>query len=731
MKFIKWLALGAFLIVGAVIATGAIFISTLDLEQYRDLIEAEAYKATGRKLTLAGPIDLELSLNPTLVVEDATFANAAWGSRPVMASFKRLEFQAALMPLLQRSVQITKLVLVEPDILIETRADGTGNWAIEPVTTDDGNDAEGSTGNTDSDPGSPTESDNGSRDVALGVDSLVIENGQFIYRDGATGEENVIRLTRLEASAPNTASPIDLSANLDIDGKAIALSGTIGAIDVARTAPYPIDLSIEAGGANLTVDGLIGDLAAAQGLDLNISVNGDDLAALGAFVGSDLPDAGRYDATFHLTQNGSVYNLNDLSAKLGDNDIAGSASVDTGRAKPAVSAQLTSTRFDLESLSPAQSGADGQIPGAGAAGTEGAEGTGGSTPSTGNSRYVFTEDPLPLEALDSADADIKLTVETLRIDEKMQAENVDLTLSLSGGRLRLNPLTMTFYGGDIQTWADVNTGVPGTPIALKVIGNRIDYGTLLEVFGDENSFAGMIDIDANFTSRGNSLRQIASNLNGPIKIEGQDGTIDNRWLRALTGGVSDILGPLFGGQRTSRLHCVLYTAETRNGVMAVDGIALDSEVFTLFGSGAIDLRDETLDLAFNSGTRQAAVSSLVPPFTVQGTLKDPKVRADVVDAVSGFAQALGGITTVEDALAIFSGAPADPNTATTGSGLETCYQAVEASNQPAEAPQNNVVDGATDRLVEGIGEAIESGDLDKLEDAAEDALEGLKGLFGR
>ena len=90
MKIIKWIAI--FFAVVFTIAAGlaAVFITTFDVEQYRGRIEQEAMKATGRQLTLAGPIDLKISLNPALLAEDVTFANAAWGSRTEMVKVERM-----------------------------------------------------------------------------------------------------------------------------------------------------------------------------------------------------------------------------------------------------------------------------------------------------------------------------------------------------------------------------------------------------------------------------------------------------------------------------------------------------------------------------------------------------------------------------------------------------------------------------------------------------------------
>ncbi|MBT5659425.1 MAG: AsmA family protein, partial [Rhodospirillaceae bacterium] len=118
-------ALGV-LVVAAIIG-GYFFLQSIDFGQYRGLIEEQAKAATGRDLKIAGQFELDLlTLEPALTVDDVTLANAPWGSRPEMLSIKSLELEVALIPLLSGNVVVKRLVLVAPDILLETNKKGEG-----------------------------------------------------------------------------------------------------------------------------------------------------------------------------------------------------------------------------------------------------------------------------------------------------------------------------------------------------------------------------------------------------------------------------------------------------------------------------------------------------------------------------------------------------------------------------------------------------------------------------
>ena len=89
---------------------------------------AAVKSSTGRDLALNGPIRLKPSLWPTLEMRDVALSNPPGFSRPQMATLDRLDLQLALLPLLHSRVEIDRLVLGKPDILLETNAQGQPNF---------------------------------------------------------------------------------------------------------------------------------------------------------------------------------------------------------------------------------------------------------------------------------------------------------------------------------------------------------------------------------------------------------------------------------------------------------------------------------------------------------------------------------------------------------------------------------------------------------------------------
>ena len=134
MKIRTIIGIAAVVVLGLV-AAAVIYLMSIDVNQYRGLIAEKATSITGRKLTLAGPISLAVGLSPAVVINDARLANARWGTRPDMIKLKRIEVEVKLIPLIFGDIRVKRLILIEPDIWLETDKKGRGNWELDSGKT--------------------------------------------------------------------------------------------------------------------------------------------------------------------------------------------------------------------------------------------------------------------------------------------------------------------------------------------------------------------------------------------------------------------------------------------------------------------------------------------------------------------------------------------------------------------------------------------------------------------
>ncbi len=281
----RWLLIALAALVLLPAAGLAALLLTFDPNSQKPRIQAAVEAATGRSLTL-GDIGVKLALAPTLTVEGIAFANAPGGSRPQMATIRRAEVELALLPLLSRRVEVHRLVLQSPDILLETDAEGRPNWAFAPASAPSG---APSGGPATAPPQAAPTREAGQR-LTLAIDRVELTDGQVTWRDGRTGASRSLAIPRLETRA-DMAGALRLEGQLALNGIPMALTGETGPLDrltdPAATTPWPLRLALEAAGARLAAHGAIAQPRQFRGWQMAVEAQVPELQALAPL----LPDA--------------------------------------------------------------------------------------------------------------------------------------------------------------------------------------------------------------------------------------------------------------------------------------------------------------------------------------------------------------------------------------------------------------------------------------------------------
>lgn len=266
----------------------AIAIRSVDVKEFIGPIQQRVKAATGRDLEVRGGIHLRFGLEPKLVVEDVSLGNAAWGRAPQMLTAKEVEVSVALLPLLRKRFEVTRLKLIDPTIALETDAAGRGNWEFPGAAAA----AQGST---------PAPS--GATLGAMAVGDLAISDGSATYRDGKSGAVTTIVIEDLTVHARDPEAPISGSFRGRVNDTAVSLEGDFGPPGqlLGKHWPYPVAVQGEIGGKK---------------------------ASLGTRV----------------SMQGNVVSLDELKIGSGSSTLTGKVNVVTGGARPKVD-------FNLDALS--------------------------------------------------------------------------------------------------------------------------------------------------------------------------------------------------------------------------------------------------------------------------------------------------------------------------------------------------------------------------------------------
>jgi AsmA family protein len=701
---LKRVLYGTVALCAAVAVAGYAMISSLDVQRVAAFARAEVKSLTGRDLTIAGPVELRISLSPSVDLQDLSFANAPWGSRAEMLRIRRLEVEVALLPLLSGDIVVERLVVVDPDLLLERDAQGRGNWIF-----DDAAPAPGTL---------PADAMPGGRDAAAvsvpDVRDVRVEGGRVVLLDAASGETLELEITEAVGSVPSAGGTRGLRLAAAYNGNPFTVEGTYGGLPALLSeAPGPVDLTLGAGGAVVTVKGVAGNLAGAGAAELAVTAEGDSLADLAPFAGGALPPYGPYRLSSNISYGGQDIVLSGIVLKVGGSDLAGNADIGLAGPRPSVTASLVSKRLDLADF---------------AAGGEAGENTGGSPGAPAADGRLFPDTPLPLEALRAADGRVKLAVDRLLVTPDLGLDNVAVTLVLDDGALTAEPLTAQLAGGSLGGRLALSADGESPQATVSLQGKAIDFGILLRQAKLSDEVGGKLDLDLDVTGQGASPHAIASGLNGHAQAVSQEGTIDNKLLSILSAGLGDVLGPLFGQSGQTRLECLVAHFDISDGQAASRALVLDSGAFAVAGRGGVDLAAERLNLAFDTETSQPSLASLAIPFRVTGPIMAPKVTPDPLGAAVGVVGTVGDVAKTGGDLvgstvnAVSGMIGSGPVIGKTGGGQSLCGQALAAIGEGGGAATAAPASGGAENVLDSVGDTVKG--------VGQDIEKGIKSLFG-
>jgi len=649
------------------VGTVAIVLASIDIEEFKPRISAAVKRATGREIVLRGPIYLSFSLRPRLHLEDVSFANPPGFSRPMMASLQRLDLQLALLPLLRHSIEIDRMALVAPDLLLETNAEGQTNWVF-PVRHKPADDAR------------PHD--------RIGIEDVTVEGGTIGYHDQRSDGGAVLQITRLLIQAASPDAPLHLAMQANANGQAFSLAGDVGPIGQLQIpepgSPWPINLQLAAGAAKLSIDGNIGHLAKGRLYALQLTGSAPDIAPLAAFwpnlhlpplsdadVSIRLVDTGRrleldgmvQIAGIHATARGAIADVARLAgveialsvdaadliglgstahalppfqsialqARLSDvagnlrhglalhdirftsvqADIAGDIIAEYA-SRPSVQAKLIAERIDAGALrvvnrpaSPAETQVD-------------------------TAHLVIPDTPLPLDLLRRVDANIEVDVGTLR-SRRTVYRSLALRLALQDGRLRLSPFTIDVPEGQLTGTLniDASPSIPRIDVTLHAPG--LEVQPLLQALNLPEEAAGRLRVSLELHGSGYTAHTIAAGLSGHLGLAMAHGEISN-WLLSNTAGWmlrKAALPGLATEIGSSELRCFALRMDFNHGTGALRSLLMDSSPLYLDGNGTIQLDEETLDLRLRPEPRMAGIG-LVAPVHVLGSFAHPRVGPDLI-----------------------------------------------------------------------------------------------------
>lgn len=416
------------------------------------------------------------------------------------------------------------------------------------------------------------------------------------------------------------------------------------------------DLSLRLGESKLNADLQVALGDQVPKLSGHINLSGKraykSLIALGFTTG--LPDESFILETDIEIAADGAFRLDGLDAQLGHNDLSGSLSYLPG-SPSGLNAKLHAGKLDFRFLGKAfdqelrvdqqedspPSQLDSNAP---------------LTKAQLNARLI-PNSPLRLDWLNNIEGRLELKIDELIVRDDLRSQG-EFVLNLAGNTLVSEQIE---WGGDFSTGratlelANMN---PGIRFDLQLLSHRLP---LFWILTGNPKAQQKSDYQATIAGAGTTIRELAASLDGSILLRGGGGQMNNRGLGFLFG---DVLGEVFtridpaSQQKTyTEMICHAGGVEIDQGMVSVNpGLVLRTEELDMALGGGFSLRDESLNMVFNTRARKglgiSASKALTPYLKLGGNFSHPRLGVNAKGVVvSGSAAVLtGGLSIVAEGM---------------------------------------------------------------------------------
>ena len=331
--------LGLIVILVVAILVGPSFV---DWNSQKGRIAAEVERLTGRKLTIDGDLSLAILPAPAFSAAQVRFANIEGGSAPTMIELESLDVRVSLIHLIRGRVEVERIDLVRPKILVEVLPDGRANWEIAgpdraaPATR----------------PGRPGDRSSGFLEQVR-LQSVRISDGTLIYRDAVAAREERISGLNAEIAAGSLNGPFAVTGDVEVRGIKTAFDVAVGQLVAQGATSLNVNLDLPDAGAKARFGGAVSRHPDGASLRGKLKAEGGSLAAIVALSAGGGAVSGILAQPFGVETELSLdlqqATASELSFRLGDTAIEGEARVDFS-APLDVRINLSASRFDLDEL---------------------------------------------------------------------------------------------------------------------------------------------------------------------------------------------------------------------------------------------------------------------------------------------------------------------------------------------------------------------------------------------
>ena len=459
-----------------------------------------------------------------------------------------------------------------------------------------------------------------------GPTSGFVNIGRLTARDGRVSYWNLERQLTLMAAfshdaRANPARPLELEGGGTIAGQPFTVTAGGGRLNArVPNAPYSFDALIRDGATKVSLAGVSGKPFEFERLDLNLRASGPNLADFAYLFRALAPNSAPFDFTARLHRDAPRLDLTRLVGHVGRSDLTGEISTDRPPGaqrwiKGSVRSQALYIQDVRAMISPRPPHAA-------------ARSRSGAVPAESLSRDK------PFNVAGLRKADLHLAISAARVpDSPVTVRDLSTVLTLSGGRLALNPLGFSTAPGQVKAnlVLDGSRNVPSLTLKGVLAGARLAQLQSALAPTVDGELTSAVDLKGS----GASLRAALRDLTGRLSLRISHGRLQRTKALALSGRYGQALLSKLGekGQAVD-LTCAAVDFTANAGRLQTDRLYVATAVGGATGRGFVDLTNGSLAFVLHSIQSHNGLMHIDIPISVRGKLNHPTIKLGTDKALS-------------------------------------------------------------------------------------------------
>jgi uncharacterized protein involved in outer membrane biogenesis len=623
----------------ALLALLLALLSLFNLNAIKPWLNEKVSDATGRPFAINGDLMLNWQRPvapqtgwrrfvpwPHLQANDITLGNPDWATTgPTMARIQRIDFNIDLLPLLARTISISSLVLTEPQLNLEKEKDGKrgepgrNNWTFKK-----------------------DEKESESK-WNLAIHDLKLTRGTVRYVDA----EKLADVTARIDTSTDGGTAYELAGEFNkekVTGKGLA--GALLSLQ-KENVQYPVKAELHVGKTDIYADGTFTDPTKLSALDVNLKIEGANMALLFPLTGILLPETPKFSTAGRvhgkLAKDNIDLTYEKFTGKVGSSDIGGTLRYlqkgETGD-RPMLRGEVASNYLNIKDLS-ALVGSDSDADRK----KRGAE-------TTQPANKALPVEPFKTDRWNRIDIDVAFSGKKIVRSEDLPIDNLYTKIKMANGALTLAPLNFGVAGGKLKTQLRIDGRADPAKAELQMSAQGLQVRKLFPAAESMRASVGELYGEAKLTAVGNSPAALLGSSNGELHALVSEGTVSKFILEAMGLNIGSVVISKLFGDKQVQLNCAATDFKITDGLMEAQTFVIDTHDATIGVNGNVNLAKETMDLKIRPESKGVRIISLRSPLYVAGTFKKPDVGVDkgVLAAKAGAAVVLGTVAAPAAAL---------------------------------------------------------------------------------